>query len=70
VSGGFAVAVNGAIGAIAYADQANNELAAQLTNLSFINQHYAWLLGLIAVFVIVPAAWHSNKVRVRMRKTR
>ncbi|TMP81550.1 sigma-70 family RNA polymerase sigma factor [Pseudoalteromonas phenolica] len=69
VSGGFAVAVNGAIGAIAYAEQANNELAAQLTNLSFINQYYAWVLGLIAVFVIVPAVWHSNKVRTRMRKS-
>ncbi|MBE0354271.1 hypothetical protein PPHE_a1900 [Pseudoalteromonas phenolica O-BC30] len=57
-----------------------------MTNLSFINQHYAWLLGclaawllgclaawllgLIAVLVIVLAAWHSNKVGARMRKTR
>ena len=68
VSGGFAIAQDAAVGAIAYARQANTELAHQLVALKSFEQHYHWALLAIAIFVLVPAIWHSNKVRKRMRK--
>ena len=60
VSGGFAIAQDAAVGAIAYARQANTELAHQLVALKSFEQHYHWALLAIAIFVLVPAIWHSN----------
>ncbi|MDC8832444.1 RNA polymerase sigma factor [Alteromonas gilva] len=70
LSGGFAIAKEAALGAPAYAEQANTELAAEITRLTFFTQHYHWLLALIAVLVIVPAAWHSHAVRQRLKRER
>ncbi|WP_158969475.1 RNA polymerase sigma factor [Paraglaciecola sp. L3A3] len=67
LSNGFSTAVEGAIGHIGYASQVNNEQAADLTNLAMVGQTTPWVLGLIAVLVIIPAIWHSRKVRQRMR---
>ena len=66
-SNGFSVANEAAIGTFAYADQVNNERAAELMNLTMLNQTYQWILAAIALLVIVPSIWHSNKVRQRMR---
>lgn len=67
VSGGFSIAKDGAIGAIAFAEQANTEAASQITSLAMFEQHYAWALAAIALLVIVPAALHAHKVRQRMK---
>lgn len=66
-SGGFSIAREAAIGPFAFAHQVNNEAAAATANLATLDQTYLWLLGTIAVLVIVPAIWHSNVVRRRMR---
>ncbi|MCJ8271939.1 MAG: hypothetical protein MJK04_21405, partial [Psychrosphaera sp.] len=68
ISGGFSIAKEAAIGPISFAKHINNEQAAQISNLAALSQSYLWVLAAIAVLVIVPAAWHSNKVRQRMRK--
>jgi RNA polymerase sigma factor (sigma-70 family) len=65
---GFSIAKEAAIGPFAFAKQINNEQAAEILNLSLMGQSYLWILAAIAVLVIVPAVWHSNKVRQRMRK--
>lgn len=67
-SNGFSIAKEAAIGPISFANHINNELAAELTNLTTLNQSYLWVLTAIAVLVIVPSALHSKKVRQRMRK--
>ncbi|KXI30974.1 RNA polymerase sigma factor [Paraglaciecola hydrolytica] len=67
VSGGFSVAVDGAIGPIAYADNINNQQAAEIVNLALLNFNYQWILAMIAILVIVPAAWHAQQVRKRMK---
>ena len=67
ISGGFSIAKEAAIGPMAFAKHINSEQAAELANLSTLNQSYLWVLGVMAVLVIVPAVWHSNKVRQRMR---
>ena len=67
-SAGFSIAKDAAIGPIAFANQTNNEQAVEIANLVAFSQSYIWLLAVIAVLAIVPAAWHSNKVRQRMRK--
>lgn len=66
-SSGFSIAKEAAIGPIAYGAQVNNEQAIEISNLTLFGQSYHWALALIAVFVIVPAIWHSTKVRQRMR---
>lgn len=68
VSGGFAIAKEAAIGNVAFAQHANTEKAAELTQLTVFAQNYQWALAAIALLVIVPAAWHSHKVRQRMKK--
>ncbi len=68
ISGGFSIAKEAAIGPISFAKHINNEVAAEIANLTFLNQHYLWVLSAIALMVIVPAILHSNKVRQRMRK--
>ncbi len=67
-SQGISMAKEGAIGAIAFAEQANNEQAFELASLAIMGQSYLWILGAIAALIIVPSAWHSTMVRRRMRK--
>jgi RNA polymerase sigma factor (sigma-70 family) len=66
-SNGFAMAKDAAIGAIAHAEQVNNEQAAQITNLTGLGQNHLWILAAIAALVIIPAVWHSIKVQQRMK---
>lgn len=66
-SNGFSIAIDAAIGPFAYAGQINNEQAAQIINLTLLDQWYQWILAAIALFVIVPSIWHSQTVRQRMR---
>jgi hypothetical protein len=68
ISQGFAVAKHGAIGPVSIADHVNDQQAAEIVNLAALSQSYLWVLGTIAILVIVPAVWHSNKVRQRMGK--
>lgn len=65
---GFAIANEAAIGPFAFAKHINNERAGEIVNLTIMGQSYLWILAMIAILVIVPAVWHSNKVRQRMRK--
>lgn len=65
---GFSIANEAAIGPFAFAKHINNEQAGEMVNLTIMGQSYLWILAMIAILVIVPAAWHSNKVRQRMRK--
>ncbi len=67
-SPGISVAKEAAIGPVAFAEQVNNELAFEIASLAAMDQIYLWILGAIAALVIVPAAWHSNTVRKRMKK--
>ncbi|MDO3384780.1 sigma-70 family RNA polymerase sigma factor [Gilvimarinus sp. SDUM040013] len=66
-SGGFAAAFEAALAPIAFAGVTNNEQAAQIVNLSALNQSYLWVLGIISVAVIVPAVLHAKKVQQRMQ---
>ena len=68
ISHGISLANDAAIGPVAIADHVNTEQAADIANLTALNQSLVWVLGAIAVLVIVPAVWHSNKVRQRMGK--
>lgn len=65
---GFSIANEAAIGPFAFAKHINNEQAGEMVNLAIMSQSYLWILAMIAILVIVPAVWHSNKVRQRMRK--
>ncbi|MFQ3229931.1 RNA polymerase sigma factor [Reinekea sp.] len=67
MSNGFSVAKNAAIGTIAYAEQVNNNIAAEIGRWQMFENHYTWLLVIIAIAVITPALFHSRKVRRRMR---
>ena len=67
-SQGFSIAKEAAIGHLPAANHVNNEQAAEIVNLAALDQSYLLILSAIAVLVIVPAAWHSNKVRQRMGK--
>ena len=66
LSGGFALAKEGALGAIAFASEANTELAEEITQLHFFTENYIWALAAIAVFVITPAALYSVIVKQRL----
>ena len=66
-SQGFSIANQAAIGPIAIGEHTNNDIAAQLAQLSLLNIHYHWFLAAIAVLVIVPAALHAHTVRKRMK---
>lgn len=66
-SQGFSFANQAAIGPIAIGEHTNNDIAAQLAQLSLLNIHYHWFLAAIAVLVIVPAALHAYTVRKRMK---
>lgn len=63
---GFSIANEAAIGPYAFAKNINNEQAGEIINLTIMGQSYLWILAMIAILVIVPAVWHSNKVRQRM----
>jgi hypothetical protein len=67
ISNGFSVAKEAAIGPVAYAEQVNNSIAAELSNLQLIGNYYSWLLVIIAIVVIVPSALYAKNVRQRMR---
>jgi len=66
-SSGFSIAYEAAIGPFSYAQQVNNEQAAETMNLVLFGQTYQWVLAAIALFVIVPSIWHSKKVKERMQ---
>ncbi|WP_395342530.1 RNA polymerase sigma factor [Ningiella sp. W23] len=65
-SNGFSVAKDAAIGQVAYAKHVNNELASHLSNLSLFDQSYLWVLAIMSVMVIIPAALYAKNVRKRM----
>ncbi|MEL6199536.1 MAG: sigma-70 family RNA polymerase sigma factor [Pseudomonadota bacterium] len=65
-SAGVSMAREGAIGPVAFANAVNNERAAEIVDLAIFGQTYLWVLGLIAVLVIVPSVWYSRKVRERL----
>jgi len=67
-SNGFSIAKEAAIGPIAYAEQINNEQAADISNLTLLGQSHQWILAFIAIVVIIPSIWHSYKVRQRMKQ--
>jgi len=66
-SNGFSIAKDAAIGPVAYAAQVNNELAAEISNLTMLGQSYHWILAFIVILVIVPSILHALKVRQRMK---
>ena len=66
-SNGFSVAKQAAIGPIAYAEQVNNSLAAEVGNLQILDSGHSWLLMIVAFIVIVPSVLHAKKVKQRMR---
>mgnify|MGYP001949097371 CR=1 FL=1 len=67
-SNGFSAAKDAAVGTFGYAREVNNTLAYEISNMSFFNQSYQWILAVIALFVIVPAYLHFKSVRIRMKK--
>ncbi len=64
----FSIAKEAAIGAIAFAKEINNELAASIANLSTVNQTYVLFLGALSLLVIVPVVWYAHVVRKKVRK--
>ena len=66
-SNGFSIAKEAAIGPIAYANEVNNELAAQILDLATLDHLFQWILAGIAVLVIIPSIWYSKKVRQHIR---
>lgn len=69
-SGGFAIAKEAALGAIPFAEQVNNEQAAEIASLALFHQSSVWMLSAITFFVVVPAILHAHAVRKRMVKER
>ncbi|MDO6426077.1 sigma-70 family RNA polymerase sigma factor [Thalassotalea sp. 1_MG-2023] len=70
LSGGFSIAKEGAIGAIAFAEQANTEFAADIVKLQLFEEHFHWALAILAFMVIVPAMYYAQQVRKRMKATK
>ena len=66
ISGGFSMAKSAALGPVAFAEYTNSEYAAQLANQPFLSEYYPWVLGVMAMLVIVPAAWYFKQVKKRM----
>lgn len=66
VSGGFAIANQAAVGAVAFAREANTDAAVQWVKLDSFLQFYPWALALLSIMVIVPAILHAHQVRQRM----
>lgn len=66
LSGGFALSREAALGAVAYAEHANNELAQAVVNQSDPVRGHLVLLTLISFLVIVPVVLYAKAVRKRM----
>lgn len=66
-SDGFSIAKDAAIGPLAYANEVNNEIAYEISDLALFSQSYQWILVAIILFVIGPAYLHFKNVRKRMR---
>ena len=66
ISGGFAIAQDAAVGAVAFAREANTEVARELVQLSHFLQFHHWALALLALMVIVPSVLYARKVRQRI----
>ncbi len=69
LSNGFSTAKEAAIGPIASASEINSELAASIVNVSAVNESHAIILGIMAVFVIVPVVCYARVVRRRLGRT-
>jgi RNA polymerase sigma factor (sigma-70 family) len=67
-SDGFSIAKDAAVGIFGYANEINNEIAYEISNMSLFNQSYQWILSAMTLFVIVPAYLHFKSVRKRMKK--
>lgn len=68
--GGFTIAREAAVGAVAYARHVNDELAWQLVEQGGVTKNLFGLLVLCSVLVIVPVAFYARVVRKRFgRKT-
>ncbi len=67
-SPGFSIAKDAAIGPFAYAEHVNTELAAEIANMSTVDQSYVAILGGMALLVLVPVILWSRAVRKKMRK--
>lgn len=65
---GFAIAREGAIGAIAYAKEVNNEMAAQIASLPNVEQYHVYVLCAISLLVLVPVIFYAQAIRKRMGK--
>jgi len=63
---GFAIAKDGAIGAIAYAKEVNNELAAQIASLQQVYDYHVYVLVALSVLVIVPVVLYAQAIRKRL----
>jgi RNA polymerase sigma factor (sigma-70 family) len=66
-SNGFSIAKEAALAPVAFAEQMNNEQAADISNLTLLGQSHQWILAFIAIVVIIPSILHSYKVRQRMK---
>jgi RNA polymerase sigma factor (sigma-70 family) len=67
-SGGFSIAKEAALGAIPFAEQINNEQAADIASLALFYQSSIWMLSAITFFVVVPAILYAHMVRKRLGK--
>jgi len=65
---GFAIARDGAIGAIAYAKNINNEIAAQIASLQQVQDYHLYVLAALSLLVIVPVVFYAQAIRKRMGK--
>ncbi|BDX04799.1 RNA polymerase sigma factor [Planctobacterium marinum] len=70
ISGGFAIANDAAVGAIAFAEEANTEIARELVQLAWFQEFHHWPLALLAIMVIVPSILYARNVRQRMAPPR
>jgi RNA polymerase sigma factor (sigma-70 family) len=66
-SNGFSIAKDAALAPIAFAEQMNNEQAAEISNLTLLGQSHQWILASIAFVVIIPSILYAYKVRQRMK---
>ncbi len=67
-SGGFSIANDAAVGAIAYADHVNNEQASNIVNIATFQHVYLWVLAAMAICIIVPAVIYANRVKHHFAK--
>lgn len=67
LSNGFSVANDAAIGPVAYANEVNNEVAYEVSNLLLFSQNAPWVLAVMSIIIIVPSYLHFKSVRKRMK---